>query len=282
MICIHRLVATIRNNGFEGWYFKHQNLGKTIAFIPGRAKSGSFIQMLDDSGSRQFEVKSFRVSRGVIHAGDCLFSNHGIVIDLPGVNGQVTYGPLSPLKSNIMGPFQFLPMECRHGVISMRHSLYGSLTVDGNEYKFDGGLGYMEKDSGTSFPRSYLWLQCNDFSDICSIMVSIANIPFSGISFTGCICAIIFNGKEYRLATYNGVRIHSNGPDHICLSQNKLLLELDVLATDNGHPLRSPVRGQMSSIIRETINASIRARLWDNGDSVFDIRSHNAAFEYVK
>ena len=30
--------------GFEGWYFKHQKGDDMVAFIPGRAESGAFIQ----------------------------------------------------------------------------------------------------------------------------------------------------------------------------------------------------------------------------------------------
>ena len=35
----------------------------------------------------------------------------------------------------------------------------------------------------------------------------IIDIPFCGGSFQGCICAIVYGGREYRLATYRGVRI---------------------------------------------------------------------------
>ena len=238
--------------------------------------------MLHDSGSRQFDVDSLQVADGVVRAGDCLFSKRGIVISLPGVSGEVSYGPLTPLRTDIMGPFQHLPMQCRHGVISMRHALSGSLTVDGDCRSFDGGLGYIEKDSGNSFPRSYQWIHCNDFPEPCSIMVSIAHIPFAGVSFTGCICAIVYGGREYRLATYNGVRILATSPDHICLSQGKLLLEIDISAANAGHPLRAPVRGKMSSTIREVSSASVRACLWDNNERVFDLRSNSATFEYVK
>ncbi len=272
----------MRNKGFEGWYFKHQQRDKMVAFIPGVAKSGAFIQMLDNSKSRQFDVSSLQLAHGVIKAGDCLFSKQGVVINLPGVQGRIVYGPLTPLQSDIMGPFRFLPMQCRHGVISMGHTLSGSLTVDGDICSFDGGRGYIEEDSGNSFPRSYLWLQCNDFAESCSIMVAIAHIPFAGVSFTGCICAIVFNGRQYRLATYNGVRIHSAGPQHVCLSQGGLLLELDISASDAGHSLRSPKNGQMSSSVRENVNAVVRARLWDNGIEIFDVSSSYATFEFVE
>lgn len=269
------------NKRFEGWYFKHQKDDATIAFIPGIADSGAFVQMLTGAGSRQFDVPSLRVENGVIYAGNCIFSSSSSVIDLPGITGTLHYGPLTPLQSDIMGPFRFLPMECRHGIISMAHSLSGTLTVDGTSQVFDGGIGYIETDCGTSFPRSYLWLQCNDFSTPCSIMVSIAHIPFAGTHFTGCICAVLFEGREYRLATYRGVRIRAGGPQHICLTQGRLRLAIDVVPSDGGHPLRAPMRGQMSGIIRESSNASLRARLWFGRELCFDLSSPHAMYEYV-
>lgn len=271
----------MRRKGFEGWYFKHQNGRNMIAFIPGKAESGAFVQMITQDGSRQFSVPDLSVDGGVIRAGSCLFSRRGCKIDLPGVSGEVAYGALTPLRSDIMGPFRFLPMECRHGVISMAHTLSGSLTVDSEQISFSGGTGYLEKDSGTSFPSSYLWLQCSDFPEPCTMMASIAHIPFCGSSFQGCICAIVYGGREYRLATYCGVRIHAASADHICLSQGKLLLEIDMKPSCGGHPLRAPVKGRMSGTIRESSYAEIRARLWERERPVFDLRSSGSAYEYV-
>ncbi|MDD3165104.1 MAG: tocopherol cyclase family protein [Oscillospiraceae bacterium] len=269
------------NKGFEGWYFKHQLEDDTIALIPGRAASGAFVQLISAAGSRQFDVPALSVDAGVIKAGKCVFSAHGCTVDLPGVSGELAYGPPTPLRADIMGPFRFFPMECRHGVISMGHTLRGSLTIDGTPHRFSGGNGYIEKDSGTSFPRSYLWLQCNDFAAPCSVMVSIACIPFCGMHFTGCICAMIYAGHEYRLATYTGVRIHAASASHICLSQGRLLLKIDITPSQDGHPLRAPVRGSMSGVIRESSNASIFLQLWDNGKQVAALRSDHASFEYV-
>lgn len=67
----------------------------------------------------------------------------------------------TPLRSDIMGPFRFLPgMECSHGVISMGHSLEGKLDLNGKRIDFSGGTGYVETDRGRSFPSAYLWTQC--------------------------------------------------------------------------------------------------------------------------
>lgn len=271
----------MRNKGFEGWYFKHQSGENMLAFIPGIAESGAFVQMISSAGSRNFSVPGLKVGNGVIQTGNCRFSRLGCVIDLPGVSGSISYGRLTALQSDIMGPFRFLPMECRHGVISMGHTLSGSISVDGSEYDFGGGRGYIEKDSGTSFPKSYIWMQCNDFDGDCSVMVSVADIPFFGFNFTGCICAVIFRCHEYRLATYKGVRINTAGPDRISLSQGSLLLEIDMRPHGCGHILRSPVKGKMSGRIRESCGADVRIRLWESGKTVFDLKSSGAAYEYA-
>lgn len=269
------------NKGFEGWYFKHQKGYDMIAFIPGRAKSGAFVQMISSDGAKLFDVPELTVDGTIIHAGACLFSPSGCKVDLPKVSGEIVYGKATPLRSDIMGPFRYLPMECRHSVISMAHDLTGVVTIDGVVHNFDGGMGYLEKDSGTSFPESYQWVQCNDFVEPCSVMVSIAHIPFCGASFTGCICVIVHGGREYRLATYNGVQIHAADARHICLSQGKLLLEMNLCPNNTGHPLRSPSKGQMSGTVRESTNASLSVRLWEKEKPVFDLTSRHAAYEYV-
>lgn len=271
----------MRNKGFEGWYFKHQSGGDVVAFIPGRAESGAFVQMICADGSRQFEVPELSAGPEGIRAGHCLFSREGCVIDLPGVSGELRYGKLTPLKSDIMGPFRFFPMECRHGVISMAHTMSGSLVIDGVRHDFSGGKGYIEKDSGISFPSAYLWLQCVDFQEPCSILVSCARIPLCGLSFRGFICAVVFRGREYRLATYTVARVCAAGAEHVCLAGSGLFLEVDVKPSEKGHELRSPVCGQMTGIIRESSSAALRARLWENGEPVFDLRSANASYEYV-
>ena len=271
----------LKQKGFEGWYFKHQKGDQLLAFIPGVAESGAFIQLLTQEGARQFEISNWAVRNDMIRADRCRFSRLGCHIELPGIRGEIAYGPLTPLSSDIMGLFRFLPMECRHGVLSMAHTLEGGVTVDGHPYNFDGGLGYLEKDSGTSFPRSYLWMQCSDFPQPCSMMISIAHIPFCGASFRGCICAILYRGKEYRLATCRGVRIRSFTPEHICLSQGSLTLELEISPSHAGHPLRAPQRGKMSDTIRESCNAHLHARLTQRKRTILDLQSSHAVYEFV-
>ncbi|MGI6561471.1 MAG: tocopherol cyclase family protein [Clostridia bacterium] len=272
----------MNKNRFEGWYFKHQSKDKTVAFIPGFARCGSFVQVITDNGSYHFDVKKLNIYKGGIVADKCIFSTKGSYIDLPGIKGEIRYGPLTPLRSDIMGPFRFFPMECRHGVISMMHSLCGTLCMEGEKVSFDGGTGYMESDSGTSFPSSYRWIQCNRFDRPLSIMLSIAEIPFLGFHFTGCLCAIVTEDKEYRLATYKGVKILSDEENRIVLSQGRFTLRIDLLDIPEGFSLRSPLFGRMDGTIKESNRVRARFCFKEKGRVVFDSESGDAGYEYVK
>lgn len=271
----------IRTNRFEGWYFHHQIGDTTLSFIPGHTKGEAFLQVNANSQSYLYPISNLSITRGHILADQCTFSRKGCRIALPDINGQILYRNLTPLRSDIMGPFQYLPMQCRHGVISMHHSLLGSISIHGEKTDFTNGNGYIELDCGTSFPQSYLWLQCNDFTEKCALMVSLAHIPFCGSSFTGCICAIIYKGLEYRLATYRCVQILAYQKDHITLLQGKLLLDIDIVPSNDGHPLRSPVKGSMKGTIHESNNATIHVRLWKNGKQILHLISNHAMYEYV-
>lgn len=269
----------MRAKGFEGWYLKHQKGQTMLAFIPGQAEDGAFIQVIWPRGSRRFHFPQLQIDGDTVRAGNCCFSAQGCHVELPGVRGDIAYGPLTPLESDIMGPFRFFPMECRHAVLSMAHPLHGSVTIDGKTYDFYGGAGYWERDSGISFPESYLWIQCNTFDQPCALMASVAHIPFGAFHFRGCICALLYQGREYRLATYRGGRILAATREHLCLAQGKLRLDVRMMTTP-GHPLLSPLSGKMSVTVRESCNASLHLRLWENEQLVLNLRSNEGAYEY--
>lgn len=280
---------------FEGWYFKHQADGNAIAFIPGvnyeeSGKKSAFVQVITDHNSCNVTVpfSAFHVyPYGAIRAGKQLFSELGVKIDMdtPEIRckGMIQYGSLRPPKSDVMGPFRFVPfMECRHGVISMKHSLKGSLEVNGTRMHFDGGTGYIEKDWGTSFPKSYLWVQCNRFSEpSCSIMVSIADIPLGPSSFWGCIGIVKYHGQEFRLTTYNGVRILRCDETGLIIRQKEYVLKAEFFKND-AQKLYAPKTGAMSRVIRESAACRARFQFYRNDELLFDLQSDDAGFEYVE
>lgn len=252
---------------FSGRYYKHQNEDFTICFIVGKAQSGEFVQVITNDWVRQFDSrKGFKVSR------------KGIRIKLPGIEGRVNYGKFAALKSDIMGPFRYLPMQCWHSVVSMSHTLDGEFLLDGKSVAMSGGKGYIEGDSGNSFPKEYLWIQSNAFGEDLSVMVSVADIPFAGFHFRGCICAILYRGREYRLATYKGVKICHSDNRCVILKQGKYRLRIDIEAPEF-FPLKAPRMGNMTDVIQESNSAHARFRFWKRNELLFDDRSSHTSFE---
>lgn len=262
---------------FQGYYFRHQNQNQTVAFIPGKADDGAFIQVITKESSNVFRFRDGDFGR-TVRIGKNVFSRDGIHVSLPNIKGTIRYSDLTPIRSDIMGIFRFFPMECRHEIVSMRHNLCGTLEIDGTSYCFDGGTGYWEGDRGVSFPKEYLWMQANDFGDKSSWMLSVAKIPFCGMTFRGVICVVIVGGKEYRLATYCGARVEVTG-SLITVRQGSLLLHAEILSRGVGHVLTAPEMGKMSGMIREDNCAHIRITLQKNGQTVCDLTSYRAALE---
>lgn len=268
---------------FEGWYFKHQANGKSLAIIAGRAQNGAFVQVVTDKRAYHvpYPLSAYHKSKH-LRVGNNIFTNSGASLDIrsPEVNltGEIAYGDLTPIRGDIMGPFRFFPMECRHGVISMNHTLRGTCSLNGDLYEFTDGKGYIESDSGRSFPTGYTWVHCNDLKN-CSIMAAVARIPFYGLRFWGCICVVWLNGREYRLATYKGVKIVRCGLGVIELKQGKYRLSITVDTTD-GHILKAPHLGEMSHVIKENLACPAHFRFTKENRVLFEAQSNFASYEY--
>jgi len=280
------------NNKFEGWYYKHQtstglaNATKSLAVIPGRSTDSAFVLVITDNKSHHipYPLKEYHKHDNHLRIGSNTFSYTGISLDIQmpelALSGEIMYTNPSPIHGDIMGPFRFFPMECRHGVISMSHSLSGTVTLDGTTHDFTGGKGYIESDSGRSFPKWYTWVQCNAFNTDCSIMASVARIPFYGLRFWGCICVVWLNGREYRLATYKGVKILRCEKGAIELQQGKYRLSISI-GEHTGQSLPAPQSGKMSRFIRETLSCPASFRFMEGDVCLFEGQSNYASYEYM-
>ena len=262
---------------FRGYYFRHQNAQSTVALIPGATDEGAFIQVITDGGSRRFDFPEAEFGQ-TVRIGENTFGKDGVHISLPGIVGDIRYSGLTPIKYDIMGPFRFFPMECRHEIVSMRHSLSGSIEADGKRYCFDGGIGYWEGDSGRSFPKEYLWIQANDFADGSSFVLSVARIPFCGLHFQGVICVLMAGGAEYRLATYLGAKA-SVGEKSFTIRQHDLLLQGELISVGEGCSLAAPEKGRMQGMIKEDNRAEVHIRLCRGESVICDLTSHIAGYE---
>lgn len=280
---------------FEGWYYKQvsKDQRSALSLIPGISlfpgDEHSFIQYIYvhydennreiiDSGYKRFSIESFKFCNDpfFIKVGENTFSESIIFIKLMegriNIQGTIKLKSITPIKKsivtpNIMGFFAYIPnMECYHGVISMNHSLNGTLSINNKKIDFSNGKGYIEKDWGTSFPKKYIWIQCNNFKQKdTSIFCSIAHIPFFMTSFKGFICDLLVNGKEYRFATYNNSKVKiKNITDKfiaIILENNEAILKIEG-KVNKSLELVAPKKGNMEKIIKEGMAGEVSLKLY--------------------
>jgi len=277
---------------FDGYYFKTTDKTNSVGVIFGKNKSrknsSSFIQVItaDRAYNAVFHYKDYKVTKRPfsVSIGNNTADTVGLHLDLDDIKANLSFGEFSPIKGDAMGYFRFFPfMECKHKVVSMNHTATGKMQLGDKEIVFDNAKGYIEGDSGKSFPKKYFWSQCNLFSDFdnLSVMASCARIPYLGIRFTGTICIIHHNGKEYRLATYKRAKVKNFEENKLVIKQGKKILEITVPDTDkNRHNLFAPNRGKMDRFIKETVTTSVHYKFTIGGKVIFDTSSDNAAFEF--
>ena len=275
-----------RKNYFEGWYFKQVSEdGRTvISIIPGISLGENdphcFIQVITTRESEdnlknsslmteyfRFRLDEFKYLDDPfsIEIRENIFSETGVSLFLESetikIEGQINFGPLLGIVKNlrqpgIMGFFGYIPnMECFHEIISMSNFLEGTLELNGEKIQFENGKGYIEKDWGISFPKSYLWIQSNHFDGTdAAFMCSVADIPFLGRSFKGFICNFNLGGKEYRFASYNGSKLEviefSNVSARLILRRRNLVLKIDA-TLEMGAFLKAPLLGEMTKQVKE-------------------------------
>lgn len=275
---------------FEGWYYKQQAADGLIALIPAvhgdqnGITASLQIVIPGQAYCIGFPKEALRVisrKEPRVALGNSLFSSEGITLDISTDDlkayGKLSYGPLKRPSRDIMGPFRFMPlMECRHSVFSMAHEVYGELTLNGSKMSFESGMGYIEGDRGYSFPKRYLWTHCS--ADEASLMLSVADIPFLGGTFTGVISLIMFRGQEYRLATYLGAKTVSVKDGHAEIRQGDLTLTVHLME-EKSQLLAAPVQGSMTRHIRESLACRVNYRFCRGEEVLFDFISNCASFE---
>lgn len=291
-----------KKNYFEGWYFKVVSPEEdyAFAFIPGismpdQGEPHAFIQVLDGKKCtatyHRFAAEEFQPSdqKFALQLGANFFSADRLQIDLPELKGEFQFSGLTPWPKmlyapGIMGWFSFVPfMECYHGVVSVNHTISGQLEIAGQAVDFTGGKGYMEKDWGRSFPNAWIWMQSNHFGEgeAVSLMSSVANIPWLGSHFVGYIVGFLLNGKIHRFATYTGAKMKAAlGEDRVTVAFKDRKRELQIIAhKGEGGDLVSPISGEMTGKVNESMQAVLEVRFYENGNLVYSGEGRNAGLE---
>lgn len=273
---------------FYGWYLKCQSGTQTLAVIPAIHRTGKTytcsIQLITDKGAWTipFPASAYKRDGDIITIGKNRFGKQGIRLAIRRsglrIRGKLDFGPLSPLKYDIMGPFALVPfLECRHSVWSMKHTVCGTVHINDQDYTFQNAWGYWEGDRGRSFPKKYVWTQCCFLGG--SLMLSVADIPVLGFHFNGIICIVLWQGREYRLATYLGARVVHIRNGVVRIVQGNLELEARLLKSSD-NPLKAPQMGNMIRTIHESAACHAFYRFRIGSQTLFEIESDRASFEY--
>ncbi len=296
---------------FEGWYYKQVDSTRNhiISFIPSvsftKESSLAYLQVIYQKGDElitdicTYDIDEFATADDVflVNLARSSFSDERINLDFKGkkltIKGSITFSGLtrldySLLNPNIMGVCSYIPlMQCNHGILSMKHMLTGCLTINGEEISFDNGVGYIEKDWGSSFPKEYIWVQCNHFEDTSSsLFFSSADIPYLFRSFRGFICNLLYKDKQYRFATYNMSSVN------VIVEKEKLeiLLEnrkyrLSIIGDQrDAKELLAPKNGSMNHKIKESLKSDVNIELFDKVTNklIYSDFSSHAAIEMVR
>ncbi len=298
-----------KQNYFEGWYFKQvsANLEHVLSVIPGVSLTGndshSFIQYINgitgETHYFSFPVSAFQFKRNrfQIEIGTNRFSAQGIELNLQNesiqIHGSLQYSkrieyPSGIVNPGIMGWYSFIPtMECNHAVVTITSEVTGSLTINQSRINFNQGKAYVEKDWGTSFPETWIWLQCNNFMlPETSLMFSVAKIPWKRKFFMGFIAFIAYKGEIIRFATYTNSKILevSQTMNTLKIRLRNKHYSLEILSSSQqGGILRAPSQGVMNRHIKESIDAEVLINLFDaQGTKIYTDNGKRAGLEIME
>lgn len=254
-----------------------------MAVIPGVSFSAdgsskhAFVQIISNDGTAHYftyPIEAFSSDRGKtfgIRIGDNVFSKTGMALRLQDdgleIHGDVSFGawvpwPVKAFSPGIMGWYRFVPrMETYHGVLSMGHTISGSIAINDEPIDLNGGRGYAEKDWGRSFPSSWVWAQSNHFErEGVSFVVSVAKIPWMGKSFVGSIAGLRLDGELYRFTTYTGARLEflstKANEAHLILRDSEKELEVRI-QSGAAATLKAPTLGAMEGRDSESLGGTI-------------------------
>lgn len=286
----------MRKTYFAGWYFRttdheaNYSLSIIIGAHYSKEKQSSFIQIIDTDKKSSYYISypshylKLHLNPFYIKCGKSIFTKDFMYlnVDTPKIqlHGLLTFDDVMDIRRSIasptiMGPFSYFNfMECYHHILSLHHYVNGVVTLNGKKHFFNQASGYIEADSGTSFPRDYVWLQCNTFqSNDIKFMCSFAHIPFLFTSFNGLICVLNINGKEHRFATYNGSHVErylissSNIYMVVRKKQYRLVIKAQL---NNGQLLIAPQSSTMNRQVIEDLEGQVSIKFYKNNVLLFE------------
>lgn len=295
------MVGLNKKNAFEGWFSKVDDVNNDFMFsvIWGYSTvendRHAFIQFTNSITHKTKYIRypledlSFTKDPFILTIGQNKLSKDFMILNINEddlkVKGEFSFNNLKTLKKsflkpNIMGILSYLPNECNHSISSLHHKVKGNISINNKTFNIDG-IGYMEKDWGTSFPKKYVWTQGSDVLGN-SVVFSNATVPILGRYATGFFLVILHNDKEYRFSSIEGSKMLSFEADHNSFKSKiqKGNLTVEIFAKQyNPISLKSPNMGEMKSSIKESLDGNLKIALLKDGKVSFEIENERASID---
>ena len=284
-------------NFFEGWYYKivDRYNNYKLAIIPGisfgcsQDDSHSFIQIINGSDityeyiSYPVDYFKYNNSNFRISINSNIFTMDSINLNIHNnnlsINGHLIFKNTLKWPSNILNPgrmgfYNYIKfMECYSQVCILNGSIVGSLDINNKTIDFTGGKVYIEKNWGKSFPKSWLWIQCNSFKDrTVSLTRSLGEVPFITGKFQGFLIGLTLENRFISFTTLNRSKVSLKYvDDDILLTTYKKNLKLTLKTTSNKNDFvlcKGPKKGSMIPIVKETLNGKLHIVLEDTKKNI--------------
>lgn len=296
------MVGLNKRDAFEGWFCKIDDKENDLMFsiIWGYSTHEetrhAFIQFQESIRHKTiykaYPIEAMKWVRNpfMLEIGRNKLSERGLVLDFEAegtmVKADLRFGDFSPirkslLKPNIMGWLTYLPNECNHSIISMDHTVSGSISMGDHTWEIMDSAGYLEKDWGTSFPREYVWVQANDWKNS-SLVFSYATVPILGRHAKGFFLVLHHEGQEYRLTSIEGSQLtgFKVSQDSFSASLKNKDIKVTLKARQaNPVSLSSPVGGEMKSHIKESLDGTLELVLERKGGDGIPLFSERASID---
>ncbi|MCQ2801319.1 MAG: hypothetical protein MJ222_01500 [Bacilli bacterium] len=262
-----------KKNYFFGKYYKFVNqLGYSFALIDADTSKGKVIQLINENESYVInDPKQICVGENNIEFN---VNQEGLTII-----GCLSIGTLHPLDRDVMGCLRYMNLQCKHNIYSMYHKVGGRLIINGILHSFLNGVGYIEGDEGTSFPKKYIWF--NSINYDYGLTLAIATIPLCKVfRFTGCFLTIKDEDQEFVFSSLNGLRICKISKYLLILRKGSYVFKL-YLDDSIGQKLYAPDKGEMKYFIHEAIKVISGFELFHKGKLIFNRYDVQGSLERV-
>lgn len=272
-----------RNKYFEGWFQKiySKKYNASFVIIYGYATRNTedtlgFIQILIPNKAPQIiyfnknEI-SCDSEQHIVRMGENLLTTETIQINANDINIRLKLmnNQVKQTFKNSMGYSYFLPnLPCYHSVLNTGHQVTGEIQQKEAGYVLNNDMGYLEKNWGTSFPESYIWLHAVDPHDSkVSMLFSLAEIKWIGKKFIKHVGHFHYDNKQIDLRSLMSFATSnpSSSKDKYQIRMISKTIQLDILIVfGNKVLLKGPQEGVLSSDIIHYIDADIQIQFSEN------------------